>query len=248
MLPVGTFSNVILNSLGPESILRLKLTEVELPVQHYLKCAGKTPNYIYFLETGLASTTVLFENGHRVDVCSFGHEGLIGSGALTGWGKLAYETVMRIGGRGYKSSLSNALQEFRRQERFQERSLRYMHLQMMHAMQTSACNSTHDVDHRLAGWLLLCCDRLQCGALPLTHELLGEMLGIRRTTVSLTAEHLQRLGAIEYRRGVIHLGDRSALAKQACECYRLMREQLADYLGMPEPVAMLRPLSRNPGA
>jgi CRP-like cAMP-binding protein len=234
------FSNVILKLLKPESIHRLKLVEVNLPAEHLLERAGRPLRSIYFLEAGLASSTTLFENGHKVDVCLLGNEAVIGTAALMGWTQAAYDTIMRIEGRGYKAALSDAMSEFCLHGRFHEITLRYVQMQFMHAMQTSACNATHDVDHRLAGWLLLCCERTGCDSIPLTHEFFGEMLGIRRSTVSLSAENLQRQGVISYRRGEVRVNDRVALEKSACECYRLMRQQLLDYCGKAESVVLQR--------
>jgi CRP-like cAMP-binding protein len=90
----------------------------------------------------------------------------------------------------------------------------------------AACNRLHEVDERLARWLLMCADRIQSDELPLTQEFLGQMLGTRRSSVTVAAGILQKAGIISYNRGNVKIVDRRKLEAAACECYRLMQEQI----------------------
>jgi CRP-like cAMP-binding protein len=94
---------------------------------------------------------------------------------------------------------------------------------MVQTAQTAACNRLHNIEERLARWLLSCRDRTESDRLPLTHDFLWQMLGAPRTTVTLAAGLLHRAGMIDYARGVVTVKDREALENTACECYRIVR-------------------------
>ena len=96
---------------------------------------------------------------------------------------------------------------------------------MVQTAQTAACNRLHNIEERLARWLLSCRDRTEGDRLPLTHDFLGQMLGAPRTTVTLAAGLLHRAGMIDYSRGVVTVHDREALENTACECYGIVREE-----------------------
>ena len=95
----------------------------------------------------------------------------------------------------------------------------------MQTAQTAACNRLHNIEERLARWLLTCRDRVDSDRLNLTHDFLGQMLGAPRTTVTLAAGLLHRAGMIDYARGVVTIQDRKALENAACECYRTVRDE-----------------------
>jgi hypothetical protein len=95
----------------------------------------------------------------------------------------------------------------------------------MEVTHIAACNRLHEVEERLARWLLMCADRVGTTALPLTQELLAQMLGTRRSSVTIAAGVLQTAGLISYSRGNLNIDNRSQLEEAACICYKLMREQ-----------------------
>jgi len=107
---------------------------------------------------------------------------------------------------------------------------RFTYLQALQAQQIAACNRLHEVDERLARWLLMTQDRVQMEILPLTHDLLANMLGTRRSSVTVAAGILQRAGIIDYRRGRVHILNRPKLEEAACECYPVINTQLHAYL------------------
>lgn len=107
---------------------------------------------------------------------------------------------------------------------------RFAYLQALQSQQIAACNRLHDIAERLARWLLMTQDRVRIQTLPLTHELLSDMLGARRSSVSLAAGILQRAGIIDYRRGKVHVLSREKLENSACECYGVIQAQLKSYL------------------
>jgi CRP-like cAMP-binding protein len=101
--------------------------------------------------------------------------------------------------------------------------VRYNDLLLAQVQQSVACNALHALEARLCRWLLQTHDYIDGDAIPLTQEFLGQMLGVRRTTVTLAARLLQSAGLIRYRRGLIHIVDRAALEEIACECYAVVK-------------------------
>jgi CRP-like cAMP-binding protein len=101
---------------------------------------------------------------------------------------------------------------------------RYAVVQGMQVAQTAACNRLHDIEQRLARWLLMTQDRVDSESLPITHDFLATMLGTDRPTVSLAAGVLQKKKLIEYTRGAVEIVNRKKLEDSACECYRVIRQ------------------------
>jgi CRP-like cAMP-binding protein len=101
---------------------------------------------------------------------------------------------------------------------------RYAAIRGMQIAQTAACNRLHNIEQRLARWLLMTQDRVDSGSLPITHDFLATMLGTDRPTVSVTAGVLQRKGLIEYTRGAVKIVNRKKLEDSACECYGVIRQ------------------------
>jgi CRP-like cAMP-binding protein len=108
---------------------------------------------------------------------------------------------------------------------------RYTQAFMSQVSQTTACNRAHSVEQRLARWLLIVRDRVNRNEFPLTHEFLGQMLGVRRATVTEAAAGLQRAKLISYHRGVITIRNGRALERAVCECYGIVRQEFERLLG-----------------
>ena len=104
---------------------------------------------------------------------------------------------------------------------------------LIQVQQSVLCNALHPVESRLSRWLLLMQDRADTDTLPLTQEFLAGMLGVNRTTVTSAARHLQSVGLISYRRGVVHIRKRAALEDASCECYRIARSHYQRLLAAP---------------
>jgi CRP-like cAMP-binding protein len=102
---------------------------------------------------------------------------------------------------------------------------RYFQAHLAQTSQTAACNRLHDIEERLARWLLICHDRMESDTIALTHEFLGHMLGTPRTTVTLAAGHLQKAELVDYSRGKVRIRNRQGLEKAACECYQIVRDE-----------------------
>jgi CRP-like cAMP-binding protein len=196
---------------------------------HVIESPGSEIRKLYFIEEGLGSMTTVFKDGTQVEVSLFGNEAVIGASALIGTKRSLNNIYMQAPGHGFICNIKNAAQEFRLCEQFHDIVLRYIQAQLVQTAQTAGCNAKHDAGQRMARWLLLCADRIYSDEIGLTHEFLAHMIGVRRATVSVTAQEMQKRGLIDYRRGKIKILDRSGLERSACECYRVVKEHLENY-------------------
>lgn len=220
--PVG---NEILSAIpeGEFNRLRPELEFVQLPHHHILHEAGERLEFAYFLNEGLASLVVLTSDGRSVEVSIVGHEGIVGTPLAVGLHRGPYRSIMQISGTAFriKAELLEALLD----EMPELRLLlnRFVLVQGLQIAQIAACNRLHEIEQRLARWLLMCQDRVSSEYLPVTHEFLAQMLGTGRPSVSLAAGILQKAGTIENVRGNVKILNRPELEKAACECYRAIQ-------------------------
>jgi CRP-like cAMP-binding protein len=226
----GTFKNTVLKSLPPEVITRLQLRPVVFGLQHEIEYPGNPIRSLFFVEEGMASMTTTFQDGDQVEVSMFGYESIIGVSALMGTKRSLNRVYTQIEGCGYETPVEAARAEFRKGGDFQHIALRYVQAQLLQAMQSAGCNAKHELEQRLARWLLICADRAHTNTFKMSHEFLADMLGVSRPTVSTTAAILKERRLIEYTRGVIHLTDVAGLRDQSCECYQVIKNHLDNYL------------------
>jgi CRP-like cAMP-binding protein len=230
MTETKVYKNTILRALDPEIIRRLQLRPVSLEAGREIENPGEPIDNLIFIEAGIGSMTTTFSDGFQVEVGLFGFESVMGASALIGTRRSLNKVYMQMSGHGYSCRTERAFEEFLRFGRFHDVVLRYVQALFVQACQSAGCNAHHNIVQRLARWLLLCGDRSENEKLPLTHEYLADMLGSNRSTVSVAAEHLQAEGLIQYTRGKVVLLDRPRLEQRACECYRVVRDHLDNYL------------------
>lgn len=224
----GSPRNRFLHRLDRETITRLQLRSVALPLFRELEAPGKMIDTVFFVEEGIASMTTSFENGSEVETGMFGYESAVGLSGLMGVRHSLNRTFMQLPGHGYACSIQNAREEFKRLGKFHDFVLRYVQAQLTHSTQSAACNAIHSFEQRLARWLLLCRDRAQQEDLAMAQEFVSQMLGSTRSTISIAAARLKAKGLIDYRRGSIRILDGKGLEMEACECYRVVRDHLAN--------------------
>ncbi|HEY1743110.1 MAG TPA: Crp/Fnr family transcriptional regulator [Granulicella sp.] len=210
-------------------VSRLCLHPVAFELGHEIEFPGTPIDYLYFVEEGMASMTTTFKDGSQVEVGMFGYEGVIGVSALMGTRRSLNRVYTQIAGHGYSSPVETARKEFGRGGDFQSLALQYVQTQLVQAAQSAGCNAKHNLEQRLARWLLLCADRAHTNRFKMPQEFLADMLGTTRPTVSLAAGHLKEMGLIDYTRGLIHILDVAGLEAEACECYRIIRDHLDNY-------------------
>ena len=230
--PARTELNHILQALPAKEYERLapQLQPVPLVQNQVLFEVGAPIVGGYFVNSGLVSCLTVMQNGDSIEVGLLGYEGFAGLPILLNIAHSSARITVQITGEAMRinaDTLHDLLPELPMLERLLSR---FTYLQALQAQQIAACNRLHEVDERLARWLLMTQDRVRLEILPLTHDLLGDMLGARRSSVTVAAGILQRAGIIDYRRGKVHILDRQKLEEAACECYPAVRAQLHAYL------------------
>lgn len=212
-------------------LMRPDLTYIDL--QHHLSLHEPTQKveFVYFPNRGMVSQVVVTKDGRTVEVGVVGSEGYVGAGLAIGLSRSSVREIVQIAGDGFKM-MGNALERILRSApQLQIILNRHSGLQGMQVAQTAACNRLHDIQQRLARWLLMTQDRVSLSVLPITHDFIATMMGTDRSTVSLAASVLQKNGIIEYLRGAVKIVNRRKLEKSACECYGVI-QQFEDDLGL----------------
>jgi len=203
--------------------LARSLVPVELPLEMRLSEPNEPIEYIYFLNSGLISTDAITEKGESVEVALIGREGFAGLPALLDQPQMSHAVIMQGVGEGLRVRSSILREQFLKGGMLQRLVHTFAYLQLVQTTQSVLCNRMHEVDARLARWLLTSADRMESESLNLTQEFLAQMLGVQRSTVTVAAGDLQRAGLIGYSRGKIHILDRSRLTRTACECYTIVK-------------------------
>jgi CRP-like cAMP-binding protein len=205
------------------SLLRPHLEYVDLPSHLVLHEPGKM-KFAYFPNRGFISLVVVMKDGRTAEAGMVGKEGFTGTPAAVGLNWSTLQAVVQITGDGFRAEIG-ALENILESAPLLRLMLcRYAVIQGMQVAQTAACNRLHNVEQRLARWLLMTQDREDSGSLPITHDFLATMLGTDRPTVSLAAGTLQRKKIIEYTRGAVKIVNRKKLEDSACECYGVIRQ------------------------
>jgi CRP-like cAMP-binding protein len=178
--------------------------------------------YIYFPECGLISTDAFTDSGESVEIGVVGREGITGLPALFGQPQMAHRVLVQGSGKGYRIAAPLLRKIFLEGGELQRLINNFIYLQLIQISQSVLCNRLHELETRLARWLMMSADRMESDQLQLTQEFLAQMLGVQRSTVTVAAGVLQRGGMIEYRRGKILILNRAMLKEAACECYHVV--------------------------
>jgi CRP-like cAMP-binding protein len=217
-----------LRALPANEFDRLKphLKTIRTRPRHVFYKTGEPLGHVYFPNGGVVSITTALSDGTIIETATVGNEGMIGLEAMFGADAIAPGTVMMQVPDSDAERLSVAA--FRR-----ELALggtlstligRYAQIAMKQMMQSAACNARHQVTERCPRWLLMTHDRVEGDTFHLSQEFLAMMLGVRRQTVSVVANTLQKAGLITYRRGLVTVLDRAGLEAASCECYAEIRK------------------------
>jgi CRP-like cAMP-binding protein len=227
--------NRLLASLSDEAFALLEpdLRQVTLPQGVVCYGAGEPIDQVYFPHTGMISLLVTTGDGDMVETASTGREGAVG--LQCGFGpRLSFtRATVQIPGRFSTIAAARFEHAVSRSAAVRDLVVRYTEMVWAEAQQNAACNAIHDGSSRLCRWLLQCADRTGSEQLLLTQEFLAEMLGVRRTTVTLLAQELQKRGILRYSRGRITILDRPTLESCACECYGAVKhDTLSQRIGV----------------
>jgi CRP-like cAMP-binding protein len=237
MVENGHLKNRLLASMSASdySLVASSLQSATYKQGVVLQEAGQAIDRIYFPQTGMISLLVMSEDGEGIEAATIGYEGGVGIHRGLGRRHAFTRAVIQIAGIVSQVSAEAFERATLQSANIREIISTYTEVLWVEAQQIAACNASHDAVARLARWLLQTQDRLHPNTptIALTQEFLGQMLGTRRTTVTLVARALQTAGLIQYRRGKIEIIDRPGLEEAACECYRIIHhETLPEIIGV----------------
>jgi CRP-like cAMP-binding protein len=213
--------------------LRPHLRPVRLDLKQVLVRARRPFGYAYFPTTAEVCSLTVMEDGTAIEAGTVGNEGVVGWPALLGVPVSPYQTIVQVAGDALRIDSGVLAGACDPDGPIRQALFRYYAYVMFQLSQSAACNGLHAVQPRCSRWLLLTQDRVGTDDLPLTHEFLAMMLGVRRVTVTLVLRPLQDQGLIRTGRGRITVLDRKGLEAAACECYRLVRDEYDRLLGGP---------------
>ncbi len=229
----GLSKNELLARLPPSEYRRLapELMTVHLPVKQVLYRAYATIDYAYFPIDGIISAMTIMDDGSAIEVATIGKEGLAGLSAFIGGETSPHEVMVQVEGDAQRISAETLKMEADRNGPL-KKILGIYNIALQTQIGFSvACNGLHTIEKRCCRWLLMTQDRIESDVLPLTHEFLSIMLGVRRSSVTEVLRPLQDKGLIENERGKIKILDRKSLEAVTCECYRRTQEEFRRLFG-----------------
>jgi CRP-like cAMP-binding protein len=224
--PRSVHNEILLSLPTKESAALLSELEfVQMRAYDLLNEMGESIEFCYFMNSGMTSILTIMGDGKGVEVGLTGKEGFIGLPIIVGFRTSATRAVVQITGSAFRLSTEKILQALTKCPQLAKRLNRYSQELAMQATLVAACNRLHDVEQRLARWLLMSQDRVGGDVVPLTQEFLSHMLGTRRASVTVAAGILQKAGLIKYKRGSVTIVNRDKLEDLACECYAIINRQ-----------------------
>src|SRR5580692_6531302 len=224
--------NRLLLALTSRNLKRLmpELEQIRCQRGQVLMDADSALDHVFFPESGVVSVVAVYADGSVIEMATSGREGCTGMQAFFGAKTSSVRLLVQIPGSAAKMSRATFARAMVSMPAFRNLMSAYMHAFLEQVMVSVACNGAHSLKQRLARWLLMMRDRSDGDALPITQDLLAEMLGVQRPTITNAARELERAGLIERGRREITILDRQGLTEATCECYQLVRARLAFHL------------------
>jgi len=213
--------NRILSRLSSADLALLKphLELIDLPVHRPLEGRNKRIDYVYFIEAGFASVVANGSGKPGIEVGIIGREGMTGLAIVMGQQRASHDTYVQVAGKGQRIRADKLRQADERSNTLHRAMLHYAHAYLLQTTTTALANGRSKIEERLARWLLMANDRVGADRLPLTHEFLSLMLGVRRAGVTSALQVLEKKGLISRNRANIHILDRKGLEKQSNGTY-----------------------------
>jgi CRP-like cAMP-binding protein len=180
-------------------------------------------DYAYFPTAGVISLLAAFEDGSTVEAGLIGSEGILGTWIVMGAETTPHQALVQSPGHALKLSVRDLRAVVQNDGELLSNLLRYSNALFNQVAQTAACNLVHKLEQRLARWLLLTHDRVVGDEFRLTQDFISRMLAVRRAGVSVAANSLRQMRAIDYQRGNVLVLDRKGLEAAACECYHVVK-------------------------
>ena len=230
--PLAVSRNRLLAVLPPveRALLASDLEDVPLVQGQILQEQGDDIEQIYFPHSGMISLVAVMNNGSKIiETATVGREGAVGAMAGFGPRHAFRRAIVQVAGTAAKIPTARFREAVKGSEALRNVLVRHNEVLLAQVQQAAACNAFHEAEQRLARWLLQTRDRIDTDTIPLTQEFLAQMLGVRRTTVTIIAHALQERGLLRYHRGQIEIVDRRGLENISCECYETVRKQVDEY-------------------
>ena len=197
---------------------------IPLPVGKMLSRPGEIPEYAHFMVSGITSVVTYMKDGAAAEVGLIGKEGMVEAMQMLGPASSPTTAFVQVAGSALRIPYGVIQKEAHAAGPLLRGILEFVQRHNFALTQIAACNGLHEIEARLARWLLMVEDRVESPKFDLTQEFLATMLGTRRTSVTLAAGKLQQSRLIEYRRGHIQILDHDKLQSAACECYPIVRD------------------------
>lgn len=220
---LAAFPADVLEQLAPD------LEQVDLSQGAVLHEHAEPVSHIYFPDDSVVSLVASMQQGATIETATVGCEGAVGIATAFGPRSAFTTAIVQMPGVSARIGSARFQRVATRSEAAKALIIRYQEMILAQAQQNAACNALHDIERRLAKCLLQTIDRTDRIVLPYTQELLAEVLGVRRATVSETVQALRKAGLIDYRRGEIEIKNRAGLERAACECYDVIRTHIAQF-------------------
>ncbi len=218
-------------STDDRSLLARHLEAIDLPVPRYLERRGKPIEFVVFPDSGFASVVADGANTPSVEVGLIGREGMTGLAVIMGVDRSPHDTFMQSRGAGQRIAVSKFENALRHSPTLHAMCLKWAHTFLIQSGQTALINARHNIEERLARWLLMARDRCDSDQLDLTHDFLATMLGVRRAGVSVALQKLKKRGFIEPRRSGVFVIDQKGLIETAKGAYGVSEAEYARLFG-----------------
>jgi len=229
----GLRRNYLLSALPDTELKRVSrhLEPISFTLGTVLYESGDRLDYVYFPTTAIVSLLYEMENGTTAEIGVVGNDGVLGIALFMGGETTPNRAIIQSAGETYRMDAKSMKAEFTMGGVFHNLLLRYTQALITQISQTAVCNRLHPIEQQLARWLLLSHDRLDGDKLVMTHDLISNMLGVRREGITLAAKKLASRGLIKNDRGTIYILDRFGLEDSVCECYKVVNNEYNRLLG-----------------
>jgi CRP-like cAMP-binding protein len=229
--------NRLLLALPPRNLKRLlpELERIPCEREQVLLDADSSLDAIFFPDSGVVSVVAVYADGSIIEMATVGREGCTATQAVFGAKKSSVRLFVQIPGSAAQMPRTTFNRAMKSMPAFRALMFAYTQAFLEQVMVSVACNGAHSLKERLARWLLMMRDRNDDDVLPVTQDLLAEMLGVHRPSITKVVRELDRSGLIERGRKQVTIRDRPGLIAESCECYQLVRERTAALLPKTYP-------------
>ena len=213
------------------ALVKSKLKSISFKLGDVIYESGDRMDYAFFPTTAIISMLYIMEDGMTAEIGVVGNDGVIGNALFMGGDTTTSRAICQSAGAAFRMKAKDVKAEFALGGMFQQMVLRYTQALMTQISQTAVCNRLHSVEQQLCRWLLLAHDRIDSDTLIMTHDLISNMLGVRREGITLAAQKLAKRKLIKNGRGTITIVDRQGLEDAVCECYEVVNIEYNRLLG-----------------